>query len=135
MKTIRLILKALASAMLLTGCMFYWNEDTKTLKWEPQYEPLTYEMEDLTNQYHLQRLVTGMSRDEVYEVMGMPDIYGMYENVNRDYVAVFYYYTGTRVNEGAAAREECTPVVLRNGVLIGWGNDFLKGLKEYPLIK
>ncbi len=134
MKTTMLCMSALLT-IILSGCPFYWNRESVTLKWDPRYEPLTFEVEDIKNHYNLQRLVPGMSREEVYEIMGMPDIYGIYETVNRDYVAVFYYYTDTRVNEGAAAKDECTPVVIRNGLLTGWGNDYLRGLKEYPLIK
>jgi hypothetical protein len=106
-----------------------------TLAWNPQYQPLTWEVEDAKNAYNLKRLEPGMSREDVYAVMGMPDLYDMYETVDRNYVAVFYYYTRTQINDGAAAKNECTPVVIRNGKLVGWGYPYLEKLKEFQYLK
>ena len=106
--------------LVICGCPWYWNHESMTLAWNPQYAPLDPEIEDAKNQYNLKRLIKGMTRNDVYGVMGMPDVYADYETVDRDYVAVFYYYTDTKVNDGAAARNEVTPLVIRNGKLTGW---------------
>ncbi|MBL7157021.1 MAG: DUF3192 domain-containing protein [Candidatus Omnitrophica bacterium] len=39
---------------------------------------------------------------------------------------VFYYYTDMKNRDGKITDSELTPVVFRNGVLVGWGKDFLK---------
>jgi len=39
---------------------------------------------------------------------------------------VFYYYTDMKNKDGKITDDELTPVVFRNGVLVGWGKDFLK---------
>ena len=39
---------------------------------------------------------------------------------------VFYYYTDVKKKDGKITDEELTPVVFKNGVLVGWGKDSLK---------
>jgi outer membrane protein assembly factor BamE (lipoprotein component of BamABCDE complex) len=123
------------TAAFCSGCPFYFNKESMTLAWNPQYQPLTSEIEDSRNIYNLKKLQKGMTREDVYTIMGMPDLYDMYETVDRDYLAVFYYYTYTRVDDGAAAKNECTPVVIRNGKLVGWGNEFLKKQNEFLYLR
>lgn len=132
---LKLIFATVLLPVLLTGCPWYWNSETMTLAWNPQYAPYDSEIRDIRNAYHLKRLQPGMTREEVYTIMGMPDRYDRYETVERDYVAVFYYYTDTKAEEGAASRNECTPVVIRNGKLTGWGYDYLKKIKEYKNLR
>jgi hypothetical protein len=115
--------------------MWYWNPETVTLAWNPEYEPRDSEIEDAKNNYNLQRLQPWMTREDVYSIMGMPDSYAHYETVDRDYVAVFYYYTQTKVDDGAAAKNEVTPVVIRNGKLVGWGAAYLKSIPEYTELR
>ncbi|MBU1172209.1 MAG: DUF3192 domain-containing protein [Proteobacteria bacterium] len=107
----------------LCGCPFYWNHDTKTLAWDPQSEPLLSDIEDVRNLYNLKCLEKGMERDEVYSIMGMPDLYGQFQSRDEDDMDVFFYYTRTAVDDGSATVEECTPLVLKNGKLEGWGNE------------
>lgn len=123
------------SVTVFTGCPFYFNKESMTLAWNPQYQPMTWEIEDTRNIYNLKKLKPGMTREDVYTILGMPDLYDMYETVDRDYVAVFYYYTHTQVDDGAAAKNECTPVVIRDGKLVGWGYGYLKELEEYKYLR
>ena len=135
MKQIALGCVMIMAVSLLSGCPLYWNKETMTLAWYPQYQPFDTEVEDAKNNLNLKRLEPGMTREDVYTIMGMPDLYDMYETVDRHYVAVFYYYTSTKVRDGAAAKNECTPVVIRNGKYVGRGYDYLKTLEEYKYLK
>lgn len=135
MKQIAMGCAMIITAMICTGCPFYFNQESMTLAWNPQYQPMTWEIEDSRNLHNLRKLKPGMSREDVYMAMGMPDLYDMYETVDRDYLAVFYYYTHTKVNDGAAAKNECTPVVIRDGKLAGWGYEYLKQQKESAYLK
>jgi len=44
----------------------------------------------------------------------------------RNTTEVFYYYTNVTKKDGEITDDELTPVVFENGVLVGWGNDFVK---------
>ncbi len=113
----------------LSGCSFYWNHDSKTVAWKPECEPLAYEIEDRKNTFNLGRLERGMDSDEVYSLMGMPDLYGEFGTADEDVGKVFFYYTGTKVSDGSATLEECTPLVMVDGKLTGWGADFYREVK------
>lgn len=112
-----------------SGCSFYWNHDSKTVAWKPECEPLAYEIEDRKNHFNLGRLERGMDADEVYSLMGMPDLYGEFGTEDEDPGQVFFYYTGTKVSDGSATAEECTPLVMVAGKLAGWGTEYYKDVK------
>ena len=113
----------------LCGCPVYWNHDAKAVAWQPQNEPLAWEIEDTKNQYNIKKLEKGMTTEDVYRIMGMPDLYAQYESSEDDVASVFYYYTKTDIDDGSATGGECTPLVISNGKLKGWG----KG--EYSTLK
>ncbi|GAB6095198.1 hypothetical protein JCM14469_14500 [Desulfatiferula olefinivorans] len=122
MDNFRIILLLILLSVGLCGCPFFWNHDTKTLAWNPQSEPLASDIEDARNRYNLDRLERGMDREEIYRIMGMPDLYG--RDVTRDEadMDIFFYYTRTRIDDGYATAEECTPLILKNGRLEDWGD-------------
>ena len=114
----------------LCGCSFYWNHDSKTIAWKPELEPLLYEIEDRKNSFNIGRLEKGMTTEDVYGAMGMPDLYGDLETADEEDSRVFFYYTGMKVSDESATGEECTPLVIVDGKLAGWGKDFYGGIKR-----
>lgn len=135
MKQTALVCVMIMTAVICSGCPFYFNKESMTLAWNPQYQPFTWEIEDTRNLHNLKKLQAGMSREDVYTIMGMPDLYDMHETVDRDYLAVFYYYTHTKVDDGAASKNECTPVVIRDGKLVGWGYEYLEKQEEFTYLR
>jgi len=69
----------------------------------------------------IRNLRKGMAKDEVTSMLGQPLTGEIYNEPN-----VWYYYTQRRWADGAATRDECTPVVFENDRVVGWGVDFLK---------
>ena len=64
------------------------------------------------------KLRVGMTKQEVLDLMGKP--------LEEDFCSpnVWYYYTQTKWHDGFATRDECMPVMFKDGKLIGWGNDY-----------
>lgn len=122
MKTAQISLVLVLLMVGLCGCPFFWNHDTKSLAFKPQSEPLGSDIEDARNRYNLKRLERGMDREEIYRIMGMPDLYGRHATRDEVDMDVFFYYTQTRIDDGYATAEECTPLILRNGRLEDWGD-------------
>ena len=56
-----------------------------------------------------------MTKQEVLDVMGKP--------LEEDLCSpnVWYYYTKSAWHDGFATRDECMPVMFKDGKLIGWG--------------
>jgi len=124
MKESSLGLMLMLLMVCLCGCSFYWNHGSKTIAWKPEKEPLAYEIKDRKNKFNIGRLEKGMTSEEVYDVMGMPDLYGGFETADETEADVFFYYTQTKVSDGSATGEECTPLVIVDGKLAGWGKEF-----------
>jgi hypothetical protein len=52
----------------------------------------------------------------------------------RDTLEVFFYYTDVKRSDGAITDDELTPLVFKEGRLIGWGQGFLsESIQKYEL--
>jgi len=72
------------------------------------------------NREHAKNLRIGMTKDEVLKVMGDPLTHEKYHRPD-----VWFYYIETRWWwDFQATRDECLPLVFKDGVLAGWGNDY-----------
>lgn len=88
----------------------------------------TYEMSK--NNDALLNLDMGMSKQQVVEVMGKPDLNEAYESLYGKSVVIYFYYTQRKWSDGNVTKDETTPVVFENGKLIGWGDEFYKNKME-----
>jgi hypothetical protein len=82
------------------------------------------------NQNNLLKLQKGMSKGKVLEVMGEPDFHEVYESLYGHTLMIAYYYTHHQKWDGKITKDECTPVVIKNEKLIGWGDDFYQWLQR-----
>ena len=64
------------------------------------------------------KLRVGMSKEQVRQIMGEP--------VNEVYCKpdLWFYYINTQWHDGLITRDECMPLVFREGKLAGWGNEY-----------
>jgi len=93
------------------------------------------------NGENLNRLKTGMTRAEVVSTMGDCVVRGRggpYDNPFRsdvlqkgaDSYEVMYYLTRRRAPFTTVSISQATPVLLKNGILIGWGRTALEDTKR-----
>ena len=69
------------------------------------------------------KLRTGMTKDQVREIMGEP------LDVSYAKPDVWYYYTETRWHDCQSTIDECMPVVFQQGKVSGWGNEYYNRLR------
>lgn len=71
-----------------------------------------------SNVENTKKMRIGMTKQEVLDVMGKP--------LEEDFCSpnVWYYYTQTKWHDGFYTRDECMPVMFKDGKLLGWGNDY-----------
>lgn len=85
------------------------------------------------NRKRLSELKIGMAREEVLEVFGKDPPMAMVNSPYREEsvgtdggeLRVMYFYTDSRPGSGVTD-DELTPVVLRDGVVVGWGRRFFE---------
>ncbi|EGM70586.1 DUF3192 domain-containing protein [Shewanella sp. HN-41] len=76
------------------------------------------------NRNNLIKLSLGMSKDQVITLMGTADLSEAYiqqGEANKE-VLVLFYRTQHTHSDGKTTKDECTPIVLSNNALVGWGD-------------
>ncbi len=74
-----------------------------------------------STQKKLLTLTTGMAQEQVTTVMGVPERSELYESADGSMVSILYYLTEDKGAAIMTLKDECTPLVLINGQLVGWG--------------
>ncbi|MBR9727380.1 DUF3192 domain-containing protein [Shewanella intestini] len=84
------------------------------------------------NRTNLTTLTMGMSKDQVLLIMGTADFTEAHlsqaPQTEQQEVEVYFYRTQWTKGDGRTTKDECTPVVLRNKVLVGWGESAYKSM-------
>ena len=73
------------------------------------------------NNESLKNLKVGMTKEEVITVMGEPLKDQVYHRPD-----LWWYYTNPVWSDSVVTRDECTPLVFKEGRLEGWGQEFYK---------
>lgn len=89
-----------------------------------------WKIETRRNNQNLMSLNMGMSKSEIISIMGAPDFNEAYKSLHGNYIVILFYYTQRKWADGAKTKDECTPVVIENGELVGWGDEFYKSKME-----
>ena len=130
----------LGSVFLMQGCFSFFGNSA--------YVVGSKEKAAQINRRKLSKIEKGMSKDKVIGIMGDRDfsltIMGAHlignpalvgkdnaglndivEFKNGEYIEIIYYFTHTADLNYKAYKKECTPMVFKDNILIGWGNSFL----------
>ena len=76
---------------------------------------------EYNNRKHVAQLEKGMTYESVVRKMGVADFSEMHEQSDHAY-RVLFYRTQRTMDDGVTTKDECTPLVFRDGVLSGWGD-------------
>lgn len=117
---------ALAAAAILasslTGCVIvdrsnHGDHDDST-HWQERQQ---HNRETVTT------LNIGMTYAETRVLFEQPDFSETFQTDGKTY-KVLYYRTHSKHSDGETSKDECTPLVFENGVLIGWGERAVQAL-------
>lgn len=81
--------------------------------------------EQRENREAISKLAIGMSRDEVLDQLGTPSDSEAFTRDGEE-VRVLFFRTRHRHSDGETTRDEATPLVFRDDVLVGWGEDIYR---------
>ena len=107
-------------ATSLTGCIVIGGEHG----WDDN----DWEKQQRENRQMIGQLELGNDRERVISRMGAPSFSEAFTKDNDEY-RVLYYRTQRERSDGETTKDETTPLVFKNNVLVGWGNEALKALK------
>jgi hypothetical protein len=80
-----------------------------------------WEDREFNNRKHIANLEKGTSYESVLRKMGVADFNELFEKQDGTY-RVLYYRTQKTMGDGITTKDECTPLVFRDGNLVGWGD-------------
>jgi len=80
------------------------------------------------NRKNLMKLELGMTKNKVVQVMGTPSLNEAYKTRDEGELAILFYYTNRKWANGNITKDECIPIVFKNGKLIGWGDEFYQNI-------
>ncbi len=100
-------------ALSSVGCVFIDGELVNNDSWKG---------EQRDNREAISHLQIGALRAEVLEELGTPDDSEAFTREGEE-VRVLFYRTQRRHSDGETTRDETTPLVFRNDLLVGWGED------------
>lgn len=94
------------------------------------------------NKENLKKLSMGMDKTAAMQTMGTEPSRGVFMWIDNPYRSetvtakggqsfdVLYYYTDMKQRDDKITDDELTPLVFKDGKLIGWGNDALKRIAQ-----
>ena len=117
---LRLLVVAACAVPLLTGCVVavsdgevdsHWAS-SNTSSWEKQHE---------NNRNKIANLQLSQTYQTVLNTLGTPNFSG-FVTKNAENYQVLFYATHSIHSDGKMTKDECTPLVFKNGQLVGWGD-------------
>lgn len=114
MKKIALV-AALAVPLMLSGCVISVDGDG--------YDGYSSDWQDreYKNRKNIGRLTMDLTYAQVTDRMGVADFNEVHKR-GEDTYQVLFYRTHRQSEDGVTTKDECTPLVLKNGLLVGWGD-------------
>ena len=123
MKFIFSLIAVFVMATYLTGCIVVGGHDSDGdhhASWQSQQKE---------NRQFISQLELKTSRSLVLDRLGSPD-YSEALTIDQDEYRVLYYRTHHRHSDGKTSKDETTPLIFKNNLLIGWGEDMLAKLRH-----
>jgi hypothetical protein len=98
----------------LSGCVISVNGDGE------YGHQSDWQDKEQKNRKHISQLQQYSSYDEILNRMGIADFNEFHANGD-DSFQVLFYRTQRMDGDGVTTKDECTPLVFKNSVLVGWG--------------
>jgi outer membrane protein assembly factor BamE (lipoprotein component of BamABCDE complex) len=81
----------------------------------------------IKNRSNFTNVEKGMTKNQILELMGLPEpeLNETYKTTNGSRILVFFYFTEIKSGKKEIIEKvECTPVVFKDDIVVGWGNEF-----------
>jgi hypothetical protein len=117
------VVAILCTSLCLSGCVISVDGDGDyghTSSWQDS---------ERKNRKYIANLQPDASYEEVLSSMGVADFNEFYKT-NEDNYRVLYYRTQRLEGDGVTTKDECTPLIFKNGSLAGWGESAYKMIKH-----
>lgn len=116
MNTLMKLFAAAAFTSLLSGCVIaVGNDDSDDDNWSKTKKVQQH------NQNYINQLKTGADAASVRNSLGTPDFTELFQKEGET-VEVLFYRTHRSHGDGMTSKDECTALIFKRGLLVGWGD-------------
>ncbi|MBC3764911.1 DUF3192 domain-containing protein [Neptunicella marina] len=113
-KVVKRIGLGIAAYMLFVVLvMLFYKGDPNQMEWQDREQ---------YNRVQISKLEAGMSKQQIIDMMGSPDI-SEAKSVTDKVVQVMFYRTERKKSDGITTADECIPLLFEDNQLIAWGKD------------
>lgn len=123
----KLLLCAALSLPLLTGCVVAVSDGNVESGWGHNYSKSDWQVTQRNNRDTIAKLALGTSYNEVIAQFSTPDFSESLEKNDQVY-QILYFATQSKHSDGKVTKDECTPLLFKNGKLVGFGETALEKL-------
>lgn len=116
--TLKAALLVIPMSLSLTGCIIVNSDEVDPSNWSSSSD---WEETQRVNKRKIAQLELGASYDSVKSTMGTPDLNEGLED-NGESVQVLFYRTRHKHSDSQTTKDECTPLIFKNGKLVGFGH-------------
>jgi len=115
MHTLVKLFAATAVMVGLSGCVVAVGNDRSDDNWDNTKKT------QLHNQNFINQLQTGVTLASVRNSLGNPDFSENFQK-NGETTEVLFYRTHRTHGDGMTTKDECTALIFKQGLLVGWGD-------------
>jgi hypothetical protein len=112
----RLLAAALVLPLTLSGCVVSVGGDDGDYGYNESWHN-----QERKNRKMIADLSTNMDITTIKKRMGTPDFNELHQRGDDEY-QVLFYRTQRKEGDGVTTKDECTQLVFKNGILVGWGD-------------
>ncbi|GAB2994298.1 DUF3192 domain-containing protein [Psychrosphaera aestuarii] len=116
------LLIALPLALSMTGCIIVASDDGHDADWisSKSNSDSHWKEEQRVNNDKIASLQIGDEFEKVRGIMGTPKFNEAFESEGKS-VQVIFYRTRHKHSDGETTKDECTPLIFKDGTLVGFG--------------
>ncbi|WOT04267.1 DUF3192 domain-containing protein [Shewanella youngdeokensis] len=92
------------------------------LSYQPTPDEMDWEDRQVYNKEKIAEITLGQTIEEIKMLFGNAD-FSEAKIVNQQNLQVLFYRTHHKKSDGETTKEECTPLLFKQGLLIAWGQD------------
>ncbi|WP_440873807.1 DUF3192 domain-containing protein [Thalassotalea sp. PLHSN55] len=116
-KSVLALLVAAPLALSLSGCVVKIGDDAGN----GHGFSADFEDREYSNRKKISKLVPETSIHAVQKEFGIADFNEVYQKDGEN-VQVLFYRTQRAHKDGVTSKDECTPLIFKNNVLVSWGD-------------
>ncbi len=119
--TLKLVLIAVPLTLYMTGCVIVAGDDDHNDWNSSNSKESNWKKEQRINNDNIADLKLGQSLEKVRAIMGTPRFNEAFKTDDES-VQVLFYRTQHLHSDGETTKDECTPLIFKDGVLVGFGS-------------